>query len=35
MLSVVVDDFDMGVNLIIRGDDHLNNSFRQILFIKI
>ena len=29
MLSVVVDDFDMGVNLIIRGDDHLNNSFRQ------
>ena len=29
MLSVVVDDFDMGVNLIVRGDDHLNNSFRQ------
>jgi len=29
MLSVVVDDFDMGVNLIIRGDDHLNNAFRQ------
>jgi len=24
-----VDDFDMGVNLIVRGDDHLNNSFRQ------
>jgi len=30
MLSAVVDDYDMGVNLIIRGDDHLNNSFRQI-----
>ena len=30
MLSVVVDDFDMGVNLIIRGDDHLNNAFRQM-----
>ena len=29
MLSVVVDDYDMGVNLIIRGDDHLNNAFRQ------
>ena len=29
MLTVVVDDFDMGVNLVIRGDDHLNNSFRQ------
>ncbi len=30
MLSVVVDDNDLGVNLIIRGDDHLNNAFRQI-----
>jgi len=29
MLSVVVDDYNMGVNLIIRGDDHLNNVFRQ------
>ena len=29
MLSVVVDDYDMGVNFIIRGDDHLNNVFRQ------
>jgi glutamyl-tRNA synthetase len=28
-LAVVVDDFDMGVTHIIRGDDHLNNSFRQ------
>ncbi len=33
MLSVVVDDHDMGVTHIIRGDDHLNNAFRQkILF---
>ena len=30
MLSVVVDDHDMGVTDIIRGDDHLTNSFRQI-----
>lgn len=34
MLSVVVDDFDMGVNLIIRGDDHLNNAFRQNIIYK-
>lgn len=34
MLSVVVDDFDMGVNFIIRGDDHLNNSFRQLHIYK-
>ncbi len=30
MLAVVVDDYDMGVNYIIRGDDHLTNTFRQI-----
>ena len=29
MLSVVVDDYDMGVTSIIRGDDHLTNAFRQ------
>ena len=29
MLAVVVDDHDMGVNRILRGDDHLTNSFRQ------
>src|SRR5438270_1875338 len=28
-LSVVVDDFDMGITHVIRGDDHLNNAFRQ------
>ena len=30
MLSVVVDDHDMGITHIIRGDDHLTNTFRQI-----
>jgi glutamyl-tRNA synthetase len=29
MLAVVVDDHDMGVSHVIRGDDHLNNAFRQ------
>jgi glutamyl-tRNA synthetase len=30
MLAVVVDDFDMGVTHVIRGDDHLNNAARQL-----
>ena len=34
MLAVVVDDHDMGVTHVIRGDDHLNNAFRQLLIIK-
>ncbi len=29
MLAVVVDDHDMGVSHVIRGDDHLTNTFRQ------
>lgn len=29
MLAVVVDDHDMNITHIIRGDDHLNNAFRQ------
>ncbi|USO01202.1 MAG: glutamate--tRNA ligase [Alphaproteobacteria bacterium] len=29
MLSVVIDDHDMGITHIIRGDDHLTNAFRQ------
>jgi len=33
MLSVVVDDIDMGVTHIIRGDDHLTNAFRQYQLI--
>ncbi|HHB80173.1 MAG TPA: glutamate--tRNA ligase, partial [Aliiroseovarius sp.] len=31
MLAVVVDDHDMGVTHVIRGDDHLNNAARQAL----
>jgi len=31
MLSVVVDDYDMGVTHIIRGDDHFTNAARQTL----
>ena len=34
MLAVVVDDHDMGVTHIIRGDDHLNNAFRQLSIIR-
>ena len=30
MLSVVVDDHDMDITQVIRGDDHLTNTFRQI-----
>ena len=30
MLAVVVDDHDMGCTHVIRGDDHLNNAFRQL-----
>jgi len=34
MLAVVVDDHDMGVTHIIRGDDHLINAGRQSLIYK-
>ena len=34
MLSVIVDDHDMGVTHLIRGDDHLNNAFRQLALIR-
>ncbi|MEA3003518.1 MAG: glutamyl-tRNA synthetase [Sphingomonadales bacterium] len=34
MLAVVVDDHDMGVTHVIRGDDHLNNAFRQLGIYK-
>jgi glutamyl-tRNA synthetase len=33
MLAVVVDDQDMGVTHVIRGDDHLNNAARQLQII--
>ncbi len=31
MLAVVVDDHDMGITQIIRGDDHFTNTFRQLM----
>ncbi|WKJ92057.1 glutamate--tRNA ligase [Methylomonas montana] len=34
-LTVVVDDMDMGVTHVIRGDDHVNNTPRQINILKV
>ncbi len=34
MLAVVVDDHDMGITHVIRGDDHMTNTFRQIQIYK-
>ena len=34
MLAVVVDDHDMGITHVVRGDDHLNNAFRQLAIIR-
>lgn len=34
MLAVVVDDYDMGITHIVRGDDHLTNAGRQKLIIE-
>ena len=34
MHSVVVDDHDMGITHVIRGDDHLNNAFRQAVIYR-
>jgi glutamyl-tRNA synthetase/nondiscriminating glutamyl-tRNA synthetase len=33
-LAVVVDDADMGINLVLRGEDHLTNTARQILLYE-
>ncbi len=33
-LAVVVDDHDMGITHVIRGDDHLSNAARQILIYQ-
>lgn len=33
-LSVVVDDLDMKISHVIRGDDHINNTPRQINILK-
>jgi glutamyl-tRNA synthetase len=35
MLSVVVDDFDMGITHTIRGEDHFTNTFRQTIIFKL
>lgn len=32
--TVVIDDFDMGISHVIRGDDHLNNTPRQMNMLK-
>jgi len=34
MLAVVVDDHDMGITHVIRGDDHLTNTPRQIILYQ-
>ena len=34
MLAVVVDDHDMGISHVIRGDDHLTNAARQMLIYQ-
>jgi glutamyl-tRNA synthetase len=34
MLAVVVDDYDMGITHVLRGDDHLNNAARQLQIIE-
>jgi glutamyl-tRNA synthetase len=34
LLAVVVDDHDMGITHIIRGDDHFTNNFRQALIYQ-
>jgi glutamyl-tRNA synthetase len=34
MLGVVIDDHDMGVTHVIRGDDHFTNTFRQVQILK-
>jgi len=33
-LAVVVDDHDMGVTLVLRGDDHISNTNKQILLYQ-
>lgn len=33
-LTVVVDDLDMNISVVIRGDDHLNNTPRQINILR-
>jgi glutamyl-tRNA synthetase len=35
MLAVVVDDHDMSITHVIRGDDHLTNAFRQTQIYRL
>ncbi len=32
--AVVIDDYEMGINTVIRGDDHISNTFKQILLYQ-
>lgn len=34
LLAVVVDDHDMGITHVVRGDDHLTNTFRQNMIYR-
>ena len=34
MHAVVVDDYDMGITHVIRGEDHMTNTFRQVQIYK-
>ncbi|HBM91415.1 MAG TPA: glutamate--tRNA ligase [Rhodospirillaceae bacterium] len=34
MLAVVVDDYDMGITHVVRGEDHMTNTFRQAQIYK-
>ncbi len=34
MLAVVVDDYDMGITHVVRGEDHMTNTFRQVQIYK-
>jgi len=33
-LSVVVDDYEMGITDVIRGDDHISNTYKQVLLFQ-
>jgi glutamyl-tRNA synthetase len=33
-MAVVVDDHEMGITHVIRGNDHINNTFKQILIYR-
>ncbi|MCD6163753.1 MAG: glutamate--tRNA ligase [candidate division Zixibacteria bacterium] len=33
-MAVVVDDYEMGITHVIRGNDHITNTFKQILLYK-